>query len=145
MKRSLSQREKVLILALVLLLVVGVYFFAVYFPIRDRMAAIEQQNVELDTQIAAAQAKAQEYRDMQAELEEIFALPPEKISMMPPYNNIEPLMRMLDNLFAGTEPHFNFGQASINGNIASRTIRRRGPGQRQRDLLRARARDRDRG
>lgn len=122
LSHALSNREKCLLLVLIVLLIVGLYFFAVQYPIAERTAAIEQENEALDGQIAAAQAKADEYNAMQAELDEIMSLPPDQITLLPPYSNIETLMRALDNIFAGTDADFSFSQPRITDNVAARTI-----------------------
>lgn len=122
LSHALSNREKCLLLALIVLFIVGLYFLAVQYPIAERTAAIEQENTVLDGQLAAAQAKADEYNAMQAELDEIMSLPPDKITLLPPYSNIETLMRVLDAIFAGTDANFSFSQPRINDNVAARTI-----------------------
>ena len=122
LSHALSNREKCLLLALIVLFLVGLYFFAVQYPIAERTAAIEQENAVLDGELAAAQSRADEYNAMKAEIDEIMAQPQDKITLLPPYSNIETLMRVLDVIFAGTNADFSFGQPRISGNVAARTI-----------------------
>ena len=122
LSRALSNREKCLLLVLIALLLVGLYFFAVQYPIAGRTAAIAQENEVLDTELAAAQARADEYNAMKAEIDAIMAQPQDQITLLPPYSNLETLMRVLDAIFAGTNADFNFSQPSINGDVAARTI-----------------------
>ena len=122
LNRALTNREKGMLLALVIILIVGLYFYCVHFPVVNGMEEVERDTAAVETQLTAARAKAAEYADMQAELEEIFSKPTDQISILPPYSNIETLMRRLDVIFAGTNPDFSFGQASISDNIASRNI-----------------------
>ena len=120
--RTLSNREKGMLLALVLVLIVGLYFFCVHFPVVNGMEQVRRDTETVDTQLSAAQARAAEYASMQTELAEIFSKPTGEISVLPMYSNIEPLMRRLDVIFAGTNPDFSFGQAGISDNIAARNI-----------------------
>ncbi len=122
LNRTFTRREKVMLLALVLVLIVGLYFYCVHFPVVNGLQEVERRDEEVSAQMTAAQAKADEYNAMQEELEEIFSQPADQITVMPPYNNIETLMRKLDVIFAGTNPDFSFSQASIRDNIASRNI-----------------------
>ena len=64
LSRALSNREKCLLLVLIALLLVGLYFFAVQYPIAERTGAIAQENEALDTELAAARARADEYNAM---------------------------------------------------------------------------------
>lgn len=120
MSHSLTRREKAMLLVLLLALVIGLYFLVVHYPIVNRMEEIDRDTEDLDKQIEAAEVKSAEYSSMKTELDEILAQP--EASVMPPYNNIEPLMRKLDVIFAGTNPDFSFGQATISESVATRTI-----------------------
>ena len=122
LSHALSNREKCMLLALLVLLVIGLYFFAVQYPIAERTAAIEQENTALDDELATAQAKADEYNAMKAEIDEIMAQPQDQITLLPPYSNIETLMQVLNVIFAGTNADFSFSQPRITENVAARTI-----------------------
>lgn len=122
MKRSFTRRERALILVLLVMLLVGVYFLAVHFPIVNRMEEIDREQENLQTELEAAQLKAVDYASMKQELDQILSQSEEDITVMPAYNNIETLMRRLDVIFAGTSPDFTFNQARITDNVAARTI-----------------------
>ena len=122
MKRSFTRRERALLLVLLVMLLVGLYFLAVHFPIVNRLEAIDREQEVLLAQLETAQLKAAEYSAMKQELDEILSQPEEDITVMPAYNNIETLMRKLDVIFAGTSPDFTFNQVRTTDNVASRTI-----------------------
>ncbi len=122
LKRSFTRREKVMIIVLLVVLIGGLYFMAVHYPIVNRMGQIERDAENIDVQIEAAEVKSNEYIAMKQELDEILSQPKEDITVMPPYNNIETLMLKLDTIFDGTNPDFDFGQVSITDDIATRTI-----------------------
>lgn len=122
LNRSFTRREKNLLLVLILVLLVGLYFMAVHYPIVNRMEQIERDSEDTDVLLEAAEVKMAEYISMKKELEEILSQPEEDITVMPPYSNIKTLMRKLDDIFDGTSPDFTFGQANIDDGIAARKI-----------------------
>ena len=120
--RNFTRREKAMIVVLLVVLLGGLYFLVVHFPIVNRMEEIGNEVEEVEKKTADAEVKLAEYSEMKRELDEILSQPEEDITVMPPYNNIETLMKKLDVIFAGTNPNFSFGQASITDEIAARTI-----------------------
>lgn len=122
LNRSFTRREKLILLALLLAVLVALYFLVVHYPIVNRMEQIEHESEEVDKRLSEAAVKAAEYSNMKTELDRILAQPQDRISVMPPYSNIETLMRKLDVIFAGTGPDFSFGQASVRDNVAARSI-----------------------
>ncbi len=122
LNRSFSRREKGLLLLLVVVLLVGLYFKLVHYPIVSRMEEIEAETEEtLDAQ-AVADVRLGIYNDMSAELEEIFAMPAEDITEMPAYDNEATLMGYLNYIFAGTDQNLNISKVQ-NGNIWERNVR----------------------
>ena len=122
LNRSFTRREKLILLALLLAVLVALYFLVVHYPIVNRMEQIEHESEEVDKRLSEAAVKAAEYSNMKTELDRILARPQDQISVMPAYSNIETLMRKLDVIFAGTGPDFSFGQASVRDNVAARSI-----------------------
>lgn len=120
--KRLSNREKALLLVLAVLLVVGVYVLAVQYPVTDRLRQAEYDAAEVEDQIVVAEAKAQVYADMQAELAEIFAQPPEDVTVLPAYDNIENLVFLFNDIFAGTDPSLSFSPVQEQGNVAVRPV-----------------------
>lgn len=123
MNRRFSNRERVLMLLLVMILLVGLYFFLVHYPIANRMEEIEEERQEIEAEQAVADARLQTYNDMKAELEEIFALPEDQITKMPDYDNRETLLNYFNIIFAGTDQDLSFDNVQFNENVAERTMR----------------------
>ena len=120
--RSFSRREKVMLVILALVLVVGLYFLFVHRPVEARLEelALEQEDLDLQTQVA--QIRLAQRNSMQAELDEIFALPKDRITVMPEYPNLEKLMMQFDSIFMGLEPRLSFPAVRFNEGIATRPI-----------------------
>lgn len=120
--RSFTKREKIVLLLLSLVLVAGFYFLAIHYPVKTRLAEIEVEKVEVEDQTTVAMAMAQRYRSMKNELDEIFALPEDEITVMPLYDNRQTLTLYFYEVFKDTAPNLSFGNVKTEGNIAQRTI-----------------------
>lgn len=120
--RSFTRREKVLLVVLAIVLVVGLYFLCVHRPVEASLAKAAEEQEELDLQIQVAQVKLDQRNKMQAELDEIFALPKDRITVMPAYNNLETLMVQFDSIFMGLEPKLSFPATKVNEGIVTRPI-----------------------
>ena len=107
LNRSFTRREKLILLALLLAVLVALYFLVVHYPIVNRMEQIEHESEEVDKRLSEAAVKAAEYSNMKTELDRILARPQDQISVMPAY---------------GTGPDFSFGQASVRDKVAARSI-----------------------
>ncbi|MDO5142840.1 MAG: hypothetical protein Q4D31_07460 [Eubacteriales bacterium] len=121
--RSFTRREKVLMLVLSLLLIAGVYVVLVDQPIRSAHAALDSERAVTETELGTATVLAAEYDRMKAELEQILALPPGKLSALPPYDNFQTLMVRFNHIFAGTEPELSFDPVTFTDGVAARTVR----------------------
>ena len=106
MSREFTRREKILLLALCLLLL-GILYYE--FIVKDVDAAIEKYNTEeLETELLIEQAKAQSIMDMQSEMRDEKA---ETGSVVASYNNIKNEIRALNDIIAGASSyHFDFSQ-----------------------------------
>ncbi len=120
--RRLSNREKALLLLLAVLLVIGVYVLAVHYPVTDRLRQAEYDAAEVEDEIVVAQARQTVYNGMKAELEEIFAMPPEDVTVLPSYDNIENLVFVFNDIFADTDPSLSFSPVQAQGNVAVRPV-----------------------
>ncbi len=120
--RSFSRREKVMLIVLALILVVGLYVLVVQRPVEAKLEelALEVEDLDLKTQVA--QIKLGQRNKMKKELDEIFALPKDQITVMPPYDNLETLMVQLNTIFMGLEPKLSFPEVQFNEGIATRPI-----------------------
>lgn len=124
MNRSFSQREKLLLLGLVLIGIVGLYFFAVHEPIVTRLEEIEIEKEEVLFQRDVVQARLDLYNRMKAELEEIFAQGVDDVTVMPEYDNIETLMLHFNRIFAGTGERLSYDAVrTVSDHVIGRTVR----------------------
>lgn len=121
--RNLSRREKVLLLVLVLIGLIGLYFYFVHYPIMERTAEIGSERDEVADQRIVADARSTIYKSMKDELDEIFAMPENKITVMPEYDNIQVLMQHFNTIFADVSPELTFDTVTVNDGVAVRTVR----------------------
>ena len=121
--RRFTRREIALMLLLVLMGLVGAYFYFVHYPITNRLEEIAEERDEITMQTTVAESRYVRYKAMKAELDEIFAMPEDEITVMPEYDNIQTLMNYFNVIFAGTDPTLNYDEVRVNGNVAARTIR----------------------
>lgn len=122
--RAFSKREKVLMLVLAAVLLVGFYILSVHNPVNQALeqAAQEQAGLELDLQIA--QIQYSKYRSMKEELDEILARPADQITVMPDYDNLQPLMNRLNQIFTLASSYdMSFDPVAVEGDTARRVIR----------------------
>ncbi len=120
--RSFSRREKVMLVILALILVVGLYVLLVQRPVEAKLdeLALEVEDLELKQQVA--EIKLNQRNSMKKELDEIFALPQDQITVMPPYDNLETLMVQFNGIFMGLEPKLSFPEVRFEEGIATRPI-----------------------
>ncbi len=123
LNRAFSRREKLLMVAFVVILLVGLYILLVHYPIVNRTQEIAQESEELLFQQDVANSYLATYNNMKAELDEIFKIPEDELTELPVYDNIQTLMLHLNRIFDGTDPSLSFDAVRIAGNIASRTVR----------------------
>lgn len=123
MNHKFSNREKVLLLVMVLILLVGLYFYLVHYPITNRTAEIAEEQDELLVQQTVADSRLKKYNDMKTELEEIFSMPEDEITRMPDFDNRETLLNYFNVIFAGTDQVLTFDEVRFDGNIAKRAMR----------------------
>lgn len=120
--RRFSNREKALILVLAVILVIGLYVLLVHYPVTDRIQQAEYDAAEVEDEIAVAQARLAVYNGMKAELDEIFAMPPEDVTVLPAFDNVQNLMNMFNDIFAGTDPSLSFSNVQEQGKVAVRPV-----------------------
>ena len=118
-----NRREKTMLLALTALLLIGLYVVLVHYPIERQREQIAEERDMLSLEMSIAQARTDQYDQMKRELNEIFALPSEELTVMPAYDNVQALMLDLNHIFAGTRPELSFDPIEITDGVAARTIR----------------------
>lgn len=122
MTRRFTLREKILLLIFILILLVGLYFFFVFYPVHNSLTEIDTEKQALEDRIMIQEARKGIYDDMKEELEEIFALPEDQITYMPDSDNRQDLMIKFHAIFEGIEETINYGSANLSNGIYSRTF-----------------------
>lgn len=117
MTRRFTLREKILLGLLIVILLVGMYFFLVHYPIQERMNEIAIEQEEVQSRMDIAEIRKRIYDDMQKELENN-----DHKTYMPQYPNVETLIKRFDEIFKGIEPRINYGRAQEKDGIYSRAI-----------------------
>ena len=100
--RNFSRREKALLLVLVLILLVGLYVLAVHNPVKASLARLEGEKEDAELKQQVATIRLGQYSKMKAELEEIFAMPKDQLTVMPPYDNTKALMVQFNHILTKT-------------------------------------------
>lgn len=114
--RSLSTREVVMLLFLVVLLVGVSYYMFYYQPLQNELSDLANQSAALDGDIQVAAAKAASMDKMQAELDEILSRPEDEITEIAPYDNAKVVMSQLNGILsASLEYDLKFADAKIEG------------------------------
>lgn len=119
---SFTKREKIVLLVLVLFLVAGFYFLMIHYPVTTRLEEIEAEKLNVEDQTTLAIAKGQVYVKMRNELNDIKALPLDKLTVMPVYDNFQALFAYFRGIFDGVEPDIRFSEAKVDGRIATRSM-----------------------
>lgn len=120
--RSFTKREKIILLVLVIFLVIGFYFLMIHYPVTTRLEEIEAEKMNVEDQTTLAIAKGQVYVRMKNELNDIMALPLDKITVMPYYDNFQALTFYFNSIFEGVQPDLRFSEPRISGKIATRSL-----------------------
>lgn len=119
---AISIREQILVGFLLVLVIGVVYYAGFYAPLQEELAAVSQQALEMDEQIAGSAAKIASMNTMQAELDEIFARPDREITEIAPYDNKEVVLNQLNGILQHSEEYsLHFVEPSIQ---ADGTVRR---------------------
>ncbi len=123
MTRRFTLREKILMLVLIVILLLGLYFFLVFYPVRNQLADIDAEMQEVEDKQVIADVIEKRYADMNAELEEIFSMPKDEITYMPEYDNMQDLLVCFNKIFASnTKWDYDYSE-SRDGGIVTRAIR----------------------
>lgn len=119
MKRSLSTRERTLLVILAILVLFAAYYLLVHRTVVDSLTDIESQKSLTETEITIAQGKVNRLKRMQNELEEI-----EKSrvkSVVPEYDNLSKEIVFLNKVLEGTTDYtINFSSLTTTEGIARR-------------------------
>lgn len=119
--RNFTKREKILLLLLSAFLIISLYFAMVHYPVENRLAEIELERSEIEDKIEDAKTVCEEYDAMKSELDEIFALPEDEITVMPDYDNLQMLVLLFEDVFGDVSPDLRFN-VNTDGDIVSRSV-----------------------
>lgn len=121
--RALTRREKILLLVLALVGVVGLYFCLVHYPIAERTDEIEAERAEIADKTVVAEVRSGIYKSMRSELDEIFKMPEDELTVMPKYDNIGVLMQYFNTIFADVAPEIQYDSVRTEDGVVLRTVR----------------------
>ena len=114
MSRDFSNREKVILLILILFLIGFGYYQFVDKPVRESLATAAAEKSALDSELSAVNAKIATLQRMQAEIEDITA--GGNNSYMASYNNSKAELKLLnDVLKAATQYSISFANVTRRG------------------------------
>lgn len=124
MYRNFTMREKVLLLILAIMLVGMAYYMAIQTPVSTELTALQAQRSELQAQILVAETQQVQLQQMQAELDTLLAEGAPSITEVPQYDNLEPLMNLLNNTLASTLDYsVQFDPVDLSQQFVRRNIR----------------------
>lgn len=122
--RKFTFREKMLLLALMLIVLVAVYYFAVYRPVTDGIDSAETRISDAETQNMILEAKVSKLNDMKKELEIIKERG--DTSFIPDYDNLPNVTDFLNSIFFETQNYtLTFGEISLpeNSSVGRRSAK----------------------
>ena len=121
LQRRFSARELIL---LGLLIVLAAYYFLVQGPVKTRTEELEAEKATLETEIQISEAKVEQKRQMQQELEEIFAAAaPDEPLALPDYNHVNNVILELNAILADTNSYnVTFGNEQFDSYIVRRPV-----------------------
>lgn len=120
--RSFTKREKFMLLVLVLIMLAGLYVLAVHNPVQANLARLETEKEDAELKLQVATVRLGQYRKMKTELEEIFSMPKDQLTVMPPYDNTKALMVQFNHIFGELEYDLSFSPVAFNENVATRAV-----------------------
>lgn len=105
MRREFTQREKVLLLLLTVLLMALGYMKLFYEPVQESVTAAQVRQAEAEDALLVEQMKLGQLRAMEAELEELKASGNVQDAELPPYDNVENVMVQLNAILSTAQEY----------------------------------------
>lgn len=122
MKRSLTMRERVLIVLVAVAAVVWAYWNFWAQPVQNQLADLASQEQKLQSDIAAEQAKVQQQKKMQSEIAAVKAAG-EQGSVIAQYDNFPALMQELNTVLAQANTFsLSFGNVDTSAPLVKRSV-----------------------
>lgn len=123
LKRSFSGTEKVLLLILSCMLVVGAYILLVHNPVMNQTQSLRSESEFLDVQMEDATLIATQYNVMKEELARILALPENQQTILPAHDNLGNLMPLFnETMKASPRYQLTFGETTEENGVLERPI-----------------------
>lgn len=120
MKRQFSNREKILLVILALMLVFCVYYILVEKPVQDTLLDASQRQSAAESEFTVASAKLENMHRMQAALD---TLDQGTQADVPDYDNAKNVVNLLNSAMALTDEYtLSFRPVSQEGAIVTRSI-----------------------
>ncbi|MCQ2406043.1 MAG: hypothetical protein MJ067_02360 [Oscillospiraceae bacterium] len=121
--RGIPARTVAALVFLALVLVGFSYYLLFLKPLREELSDIEAQSLALDSEIAIASAKVGKMNTMQAELDELMALPAEELTEIAPYDNAKVVMTQLNGILRNSDEYdLNFRDPVIESDGTVRRV-----------------------
>lgn len=120
LSRDFTLKEKILMLALVLVLLVLAYYQFVYLPITTSIEKAEAENAALEIELIAVQGKVAQLQRMQDELDNLAT--DGSVKPMPSYNNSPAVNSRLNDVLGNLGYVITFSNVTRSGNQIRRSI-----------------------
>ncbi|MDR0952404.1 MAG: type II secretion system protein M [Oscillospiraceae bacterium] len=122
LSKSFTNREKLLVLILCILMLIAFYYFAIQKPVTESIEAAEEEYTQLQDELMVETAKAAQLMKMRTELKEA-GYEDGVESDIPYYDNIQNLVKQLDTVLNGVSGYqISFSNPAANGNLATRGV-----------------------
>lgn len=105
MHREFTQREKVLLLLLTVLLMALGYVKLFFEPLQANLAAAQARQAEAENTLLVEQVKLSRMQAMEAELEALKASGNVQDAALPPYDNVENVMVQLNAILSAAQDY----------------------------------------
>lgn len=121
MSRNFTRVEKILLIALAVVLIALIYYRFVYVTVNDSIASSNAEKQSIQTDLTAAQQKVDQYKEMQSELDDVMGT--KKASRMESYNNSKPETAFLSSILSSAKDYtISFSDVTRNGNQIRRSF-----------------------
>lgn len=120
LSRDFTTKEKILILALILVLLALAYYEFVDKPVREAIEKAEAETAALETELNAVQLRLVKLNQMQTELDGLTA--DGTVMPMPSYNNSKAVNTLLNDVLGDLGYAITFSNVRRNGNQIRRSI-----------------------
>lgn len=105
MKKTVSTKDTILIVLLLIIVIGVVYYLAFLKPLQAEINSVQLQSQELDSEIALASARVGALQEKKAEVEEILAQPASKITEIAPYDNSAEVLDRLNSVLKRSDTY----------------------------------------